>query len=66
MEDLPFLDGEQPLAICIVIGRSNCLLLFQVLNTLLLSDVVHADIYLLVAATLQAILDLVQKFNIFT
>jgi hypothetical protein len=66
MEDLPFLDGEQPSAICIVLGRSNCLSLFQVLNTLLLSDVVHADIYLLVAATLLVILALAQMFNVFT
>jgi hypothetical protein len=66
MEDLPILDGEQPSAICIVLGRSNCLSLFKFLNTLLLSDVVHADIYLLVAATLLAILALAQKLNVFT
>ena len=66
MEDLPILDGEQPSAICIVLGRSNCLSLFKFLNALLLSDVVHADIYLLVAATLLAILALAQKLNVFT
>jgi hypothetical protein len=66
MEDQTFLDDEQPSTFCIAIGRSNCLTLFKVLNTLLLSDVVHADIYLLVAGILLAILALAQKFNVFT
>jgi hypothetical protein len=66
MEDSTFLDDEEPSAFCIALGRSNCLKFFKVMNTLLLSDVVHADIYLLVAAILLGILALAQKFNVFT
>jgi hypothetical protein len=66
MEDLTFLDDEEPSAFCIALGRSNCLKVFKVLNTLLLSDVVHADIYLLVAAILLGILALAQNLNVFT
>ena len=38
MEDLTFLDDEEPSAFCIALGRSNCLKVFKVLNTLLLGQ----------------------------
>lgn len=69
MDEFQIQDDLQPTsAICTVlgIGSSKCLSLINAINNLLLADVLYADIYLLIFATLLALLAVAQKFNVFT
>lgn len=65
MDELIFIDEDTP-PFCISLGISQCLSLIKFLNTILLSDVPYADIYLLLAIFFLITLAIAQKLNVFT
>ena len=63
MEDLPTIEAPP---FCLALGVSNCLTLINVTNKILLTDVIYADIYLIIAIFSLTILAIAQKLNVFT
>jgi len=68
-EELTFpttINDDDAVPFCISLGYTNCLSLIKFLNTILLSDIQYADIYLLLVIFILIVLIIAQKLNIFT